>query len=58
MGPFLGIAAAAILGAKPADQLLLSQAMHIRQASATVRVHCSRQTAGLSVFSSLLLHVE
>lgn len=37
LGPFIGIAAAAMLGAKPGDQVLLAQATHLRKASATVR---------------------
>jgi hypothetical protein len=57
MGPFLGIAAAAILGAKPTDQLLMVQAMHLRQASATVRgriqpssvSHVARKTDSCSI---------
>ncbi|WIA14334.1 hypothetical protein OEZ85_002864 [Tetradesmus obliquus] len=35
LGPFIGIAAAAMLGAKPGDQVLLAQATHLRKASAT-----------------------
>jgi hypothetical protein len=36
MGPFLGIAAAAVMGARPTDPLLLAQSMQMRKASVTV----------------------
>jgi hypothetical protein len=55
MGPFLGIAAAAVMGARPTDPLLLAQSMQMRKASVTVCTACRANDCVVIVYQKYTL---